>query len=118
MGVELQNTSIEPARTIAETLSEFAAGLDYEAVPAAARVAAKLHLLDAVGVAYASASFEFARRTLDSLSGFGSGDYEVIGMSGKLGLRDAVLMNGILIHGLDFDDTSIVGRVHPSACVA
>ena len=117
MGVELQSTSIEPARTIAETLSDFAAGLDYEAIPAAARAAAKLHLLDAVGVAYASASFEFARRTLDSLSGFGSGDYEVIGMSGKLGLRDAVLMNGILIHGLDFDDTSILGRVHPSAFI-
>jgi 2-methylcitrate dehydratase PrpD len=28
-----------------------------------------------------------------------------------------VLMNGILIHGLDFDDTSIFGRVHPSAFV-
>jgi Ni/Fe-hydrogenase subunit HybB-like protein len=30
-------------------------------------------------------------------------------------LRDAVLMNGTLIHGLDFDDTSIFGRVHPSS---
>lgn len=117
MSAELQSTSIDSGRTIAETLSDFAAGLDYEAVPAAARVAAKLHLLDAVGVAYASASFEFARRTLDSLSGFGPGDFEVIGMSGKLALRDAVLMNGILIHGLDFDDTSILGRVHPSAFV-
>src|SRR3970040_1702730 len=100
MSVELQSTSIDPARTIAETLSDFAAGLDYDAVPAAARAAAKLHLLDAVGVAYASASFEFARRTLDSLSGFGAGDYEVIGMSGKLALRGAGLMNWILIHRL------------------
>ena len=67
MGVELQSTSIDPARTIAETLSDFAAGLDYEAIPAAARAAAKLHLLDAVGVAYASASFEFARRYTQAL---------------------------------------------------
>ncbi|MBI3042686.1 MAG: MmgE/PrpD family protein [Betaproteobacteria bacterium] len=112
-----QSASTDSARSIAETLSYFAAGLSYEAVPAAARLSAKLHLLDAIGVAYASASFEFARRTRDSLSAFGPGDYEVIGMSGKLELRDAVLMNGILIHGLDFDDTSIFGRVHPSAFV-
>ena len=117
MSAELRNTLIDSARTIAETLSDFAAGLDYAAIPATARVAAKLHLLDSVGVAYASASFDFARRTLDSVSGFGSGDYEVIGMSGRLALRDAVLMNGVLIHGLDFDDTSSVGRVHPSAFV-
>lgn len=103
--------------TIADTLSDFAAGLDYAAVPAAARAAARLHLLDAIGVGYASASFEFARQTFDGLNGFGAGDYDVIGMSGKLGLRDAVLMNGVLIHGLDFDDTSSVGRVHPSAFV-
>ena len=101
--------------TIAETLSHFAANLDYAAVPQAVVTAAKLHLLDAIGVAYASASFEFAHRTLEGLSDFGPGEYDVIGMPRKLGLRDAVLMNGILIHGLDYDDTSIFGRVHPSS---
>ena len=104
-----------PEPTIADTLSQFAAGLDYDAVPETVREAASLHLLDAIGVAYASASFEFARRTLAGLADFGAGEYEVIGMSPRLALRDAVLMNGILIHGLDFDDTAIFGRVHPSS---
>jgi 2-methylcitrate dehydratase PrpD len=101
--------------SISTTLGRFAAGLDYAAIPPAARACARLHLLDTIGVACASASFDFARRALDGLSGFGSGTHAVIGMSAKLELRDAVLMNGILTHGLDYDDTSILGRVHPSS---
>ena len=103
--------------TVADSLSEFTAGLEYGALPESVRDAGKLHLLDAVGVAYASASFDFAKTTLDGLKAFGDGDHAVIGMAAKLQLRDAVLMNGILIHGLDFDDTSIFGRVHPSSFV-
>jgi 2-methylcitrate dehydratase PrpD len=30
-------------------------------------------------------------------------------------LKDAALMNGVLAHGLDYDDTHAVGPVHPSA---
>ena len=105
------------SRTVADELSAFAGGLEYDALPVSVREAAKLHLLDAIGVAYASASFDFAKTTLDALKGFGGGDHVVIGMPEKLQLRDAVLTNGVLIHGLDFDDTSIFGRVHPSSFV-
>lgn len=104
--------------TISEALSQFVVNLEYDAIPNAVRSRATLHLLDTIGVAFASASFPFAHRSLAGLSGFGPGDYEVIGMPAKLALRDAVLMNGILTHGLDYDDNSIFGRVHPSSfCV-
>jgi 2-methylcitrate dehydratase PrpD len=104
--------------TIAETLARFVSSLDYDALPASVREKARLHLLDSVGVGLASCGFEFAQRAFAGLNRFGTGDYEVIGMRGKLSLRDAVCMNGILVHGIEFDDTSILGRIHPSASCA
>jgi 2-methylcitrate dehydratase PrpD len=104
--------------TIAETLASFVTSIDYDAIPSSVREKARLHLLDSVGVALASCGFEFAQRAYAGLSRFGAGDYDVIGMRGKLGLRDAVCMNGILVHGIEFDDTSILGRIHPSASCA
>ena len=101
--------------TIAEMLAEFVTGLDYASIPAAIREQAKLHLLDSVGIALASASFEYARTACAGLAALGSGEYTVIGMPAKLALRDSVLMNAMLVHGLEFDDTSIRGRIHPSA---
>ena len=44
-----------------------------------------------------------------------SSDLAIIGMPNKLAVRDAVVMNGVLIHGLDYDDTHIEGVVHASA---
>jgi 2-methylcitrate dehydratase PrpD len=42
----------------------------------------------------------------------------VIGMPAKLAVRDAVLLNAVLVHGLDYDDTYLPGSVHLSAsCV-
>jgi 2-methylcitrate dehydratase PrpD len=104
--------------TISEVLARFVAKLDYESIPAAVRDKARLHLLDAVGVALAASRFEFAERAHAGLSRFGAGEHQVIGMPGKLALRDAICLNGILVHGIEFDDTSSVGRIHPSAtCV-
>ncbi len=101
--------------TIAETLAGFVTRLDYEAIPATIRAQAKLHLLDSVGIALAASSFDYARKACAGLAALGGGDYTVIGMPAKLSLRDAALMNGMLVHGLEFDDTSIRGRIHPSA---
>jgi len=108
----------ESRPTIATTLAHFVADLDYDAIPPAVRERAMLHLLDSVGVALASSSFEFAHIAHAALSALGRGEYVAIGLSGRLGLRDAILLNGMLVHGLEFDDTSISGRVHASAfCV-
>ena len=101
--------------TIAELLAEFVTNLDYESIPAVIRAQATLHLLDSVGIAFASADFDFAQKACAGLAALGSGDYMVIGMTAKLALRDSVMMNGMLVHGLEFDDTAIRGRIHPSA---
>lgn len=104
--------------TVSAKLAEFVADVDYESIPAGVSEQATLHLLDSIGVAFASASFDFARRACAGLAALGAGEFPVIGMSARLALRDAVLMNGMLVHGIEFDDTSIRGRVHASAfCV-
>lgn len=100
---------------IAPVLAKFAADLDYDAIPAEVRERAKYLILDAVGIAHASTRYDFAHRSLSAVQELGRGDADVIGLSAKLALRDAVLMNGILVHGLDYDDTHARGVIHATA---
>jgi 2-methylcitrate dehydratase PrpD len=103
---------------ISTTLAAFVSGFEAEQLPDAASERAKLLMLDAIGIAFASTRFEFAQRTLAALSDLGQGDAEVIGFEPKLDLRNAALLNGILVHGLDYDDTYLPGQVHLTAsCV-
>ena len=104
------------AEVISERLAGFVAGLRFGEIPAAVVTRAKYLMLDAVGIALASTGFEFAHRSLSAMRGLGGrGDTPVIGMPARLQLRDAALVNGILVHGLDFDDTHTGGVVHPTA---
>ena len=99
-------------QTLAEELSRFALGLSYEQIPAAVRDRAKHLILDSVGIALASTKYPFASVSFAALEELGTGKSPVIGIGRKLALRDAVLMNGILVHGLDFDDTHSRGVIH------
>lgn len=102
--------------TISETLGEFAAGLRDEDVPSEVRARARALILDAVGIALASNRFDFAEKTFQGLRALSShGGAPVIGRKERLSLRDAAVMNGLLIHGLDYDDTHVAGIVHPTA---
>ena len=95
-----------PQATISQTLAGFAANLRFEEIPAAVIERAKLHILDCIGIGFASGGFEFGQRTINAMVALGeSGPYPVLGTALGLPLRDAVLANGTLIHGLDFDDT-------------
>ena len=102
--------------TIAEELARFMTGLSLDAIPAPVVSRAKYLMLDAVGIAFASGRFDFAERSLAAMRGLaGGGDGAVIGFAERLPWRDAALMNGILVHGLDFDDTHLGGVIHPTA---
>ena len=104
------------AATISQTLATFAAGLRYEDIPENVIERAKLHVLDCLGIGLASSGFEFGQRTINALVGLaGEGPYPVLGTPLGLPLRDALLANGTLIHGLDFDDTHSGGVIHASA---
>jgi 2-methylcitrate dehydratase PrpD len=103
---------------IAKTLAQFAHDLSFEAIPAEVRERAKHLMLDATGIAYASGSYDFAHKTLTAIAGLGgSGAVPVIGMPQRLSPRDAALVNGVLVHGLDFDDTHTGGIIHATSSV-
>jgi 2-methylcitrate dehydratase PrpD len=105
-----------PALSISQQIAEFAAGLTPEAIPEAVRECAKLHVLDVIGTALAATRFDFAQHALAGISNLAeAGNNSVIGMRVKLPMRDAVLMNGILAHGLDYDDTHPGAIVHPTS---
>lgn len=98
---------------ISRQLAQFVAALEPGAVPEAVRARARHLILDAVGCALAAARFDFARPALRAAATLGGeGPRRVVGQAIRLPLRDAVLANGILIHGLDYDDTHTEGIVH------
>lgn len=100
----------------AHELARFAARLRAEDIPANIRARACHHILDATGIALASTKYDFAQRTLTAIAGLaGTGPVPVIGMPASLPPRDAATVNGLLCHGLDFDDTHLGGVVHPTA---
>lgn len=103
------------AESISQIFARFAQDFTYDAIPEAVRTRARYLILDAVGIAHAASAYEFAHRALTALQSFGTGDSHVIGMPARLALRDAALMNGILIHGIDFDDTYLPGGIHATA---
>lgn len=100
---------------IARSLARFAARTPGEAIPPHVRRRARHHILDAVGLAFASSREEFARKGFEGLETIAAaGEVPVLGFSARWSPRDAALINGLLCHGLDFDDTHMRGIVHPT----
>jgi 2-methylcitrate dehydratase PrpD len=115
---DILNQTTGAQTPISERLAAFAVGLEHDAIPAEVRTRAAHHMLDAAGIALASTRYDFAHKTLAGLQALGAaGDVPVLGMPARMNPRDAALMNGYLIHGLDFDDTHIAGIIHPTASV-
>lgn len=116
LAVSSESDAAQPAHSISQSIAEFAQAVDYESLPQRLREFARLHILDVVGTSLAATKFEFAHRALSGLGAAADrGSVSVLGMGATLPLKDAVLMNGILAHGLDYDDTHPGGPVHPSS---
>jgi 2-methylcitrate dehydratase PrpD len=105
-------TSLNPSVTLSDQYARFGLGLQLRDVSRAVQTRAKHLILDAVGIALASRGYTYAGVSLAAFSELGSGTSPVIGYGRSLALRDAVMMNGVLIHGLDFDDTHSRGVIH------
>lgn len=101
---------------LSEVLAHYAAGFDAQRIPDEVRERARLLMLDSVGIAIASHGYDFSRRALAAIDELdGGGDSVVIGSSRRMDLRNAALANGILVHGLDYDDTHARGVIHATA---
>lgn len=104
------------AATLSQRLAQFAQGFDLSAVPPEVIATARHCILDALGIGLAASTFEFARRSAAGVAALGDGgEHVAIGSRTRLPARDAALLNGLLIHGLDYDDTHTASVVHASA---
>ena len=101
---------------LSRAIADSVATLQRDQVPQDVWAYLKLCLADAVGIAFASRAYDFAHISLSSLDVLGSdGASTIIGQSATASVRDAALMNGLLVHGLDYDDTHLASVVHCSA---
>lgn len=104
--------------TLARRLADFTADLAFETIPSEVVVSAKLRCLDVLGIALASSRHEVAPSLMGALAGWGTrGDCTVIGSRETAPPPLAILVNGALAHGLDFDDTHAASITHASAVV-
>ncbi|MGI3166987.1 MmgE/PrpD family protein [Pseudooceanicola sp. 200-1SW] len=98
-------------------IAAFAASTRYDDIPAPVLERARIHILDGLGLAVASGRFPFAAPVLAAVEELGQGPCTVIGSTKGATLRDAAMANGVLIHGLDYDDTHLQAIVHPTSAV-
>ncbi len=104
--------------TAAQTIAEWATTLTADDVPEDVAEHAKLHFLDAIGCGYAASALGVAgegRTTMAELGG--EPQASVIGLDGALPAPNAAFANGMLCHGLDFDDTHSDSVSHVSVVV-
>jgi 2-methylcitrate dehydratase PrpD len=103
-------------KTPARRLAEFAADLAFDDIPKPVLDRGKLLILDALGCGLASNAYGFADVAVAGATALGGeGTCSVIGRNVRLPVRDAALANGMLIHGLDFDDTHLNSIIHATA---
>jgi 2-methylcitrate dehydratase PrpD len=106
-------------QTLSTQLARFATGFSPASIPADVADRARHLMLDSLGIALASTQWDFARVTFNGLRELADSreGIAVIGFGERLPLRDAVTMNALLVHGLDFDDTHPSGVIHATASV-
>ena len=109
---------LERPMTAAQTIAEWATTLSANDVPEDVATHAKLHFLDTIGCGYAASALGIAtegRTTMAELGG--EGQSSVIGFDGALPAPNAAFANGMICHGLDFDDTHADSVSHVSVVV-
>ncbi|MBL25847.1 MAG: 2-methylcitrate dehydratase [Rhodospirillaceae bacterium] len=113
---EFQQADAEEILTVSQKVSKFAESFSLADAPKEITHLAKLHVLDSIGIGLASSTKDYGHKAASAgLDLGGEGDFPIIGLAHRLPVRDAIMVNGVLIHGLDFDDTHTTGVIHISA---
>lgn len=89
--------------------------VDGASIPASAREAAMLCVEDTIGVAIAAAGIGTATAAGDIAPRFEGQGAALWGRGGRSTAEAAAMANGMLAHGLDFDDTHPAAIMHASA---
>ena len=100
-----------------KSIGEFVSALNLAQVPEAVVAKAKLVFLDTLGVALASSTMDFGAMASKVAATLGGATRSiVIGSPYRVAAANAVIANGTLAHGLDYDDTLEEAIVHTGSC--
>lgn len=110
----------EDPDSISGLLADFVARTGHAELPDEVRSKARLHAVDALGIALASSTMDFGASVHDgalALEGAAPPDdgATILGFGHRMTPARAALVNGTLMHGLDFDDTHVTGVYHATA---
>ena len=106
------------AETAARRLARFVCGLSLAAVPPVIVDRSRLLVLDTLGSCLASSTMDFGGAVIETARALGGApESTIVGADARVAAANAVLANGTLAHGLDFDDTREDAIVH-TGCVA
>lgn len=98
-------------------IGRFAAGLKLADVPPAVIAKSKSVLLDTLGIALASSTMDFGVMVTKVARKLGGAEESLlIGSATRVAAANAVIANGTLAHGLDYDDTLEEAIVHTGSC--
>ena len=112
----LTDTADSSAMTFAAEIATFVIGLSWDDLPASVRASAKEHALDALGTALAATGMDFGEAIHRAGVRLGTSTASrTLGFGTALPEASAALVNGTLMHGLDFDDTHIGAIYHATA---
>ncbi|MDN3563279.1 MmgE/PrpD family protein [Paeniroseomonas aquatica] len=97
-------------------LAAFAAGLDFEAIPAAVIAQVKLSLLDGIGVCLHGATLPWTRQVQALALAEGATPAATLWGTGRRGSwAQAALVNGTAGHGFEMDDIHKESILHPNS---
>ena len=106
------------SRTPLQVLSAFSAGVTYDTLPAAVTESFTQRVLDTLGICIAASALDTSGMVTRVASAWGGpGEASVVGHAGRLPAPAAALVNGVLAHSLDYDDTHLPSVLHPSASI-
>jgi 2-methylcitrate dehydratase PrpD len=98
---------------VARRLARFVTALSLGNVPPSVVTQTTLLALDTIGNCLAASTMDFGRAVIQVAERLGGApESSLIGGKGKVAAANAVLANGTLAHGLDFDDTREEAIVH------
>ena len=110
------STAHRGGQSVIEQLAAYATAESFDKLPAAAVRAARLALLDTLGVTLAGSVEATATRARMLISHRrGAEEATVIGTPLRVCVEDAAFVNGTAAHALDYDDVNASLSGHPSA---
>lgn len=103
--------------TLVQRLGGLAA-VDYHRLPAQVRESVRLRLLDTIGLCLGALPLPTSRAVYDYVRETGGAPQShAFGLPEPVPAAAAALVNGVLAHSLDYDDTHLPSVLHPSAAV-